>query len=133
MSKLDVTVSANERERNLPSQLNSAQNYIVETHSALIASVTDELRRALVWLPQDGECSLNALKPMTLCACSFFAKPLQFVHNFLLTIMFSRAPLASQQLRNTGTNMFLNGAQKILGRKERNRDDYKNIGEILIS
>lgn len=36
----------------------------------------------------------------------------------ILTIMFSRAPLASQQLRNTGTNMFLNGGQKILRDKE---------------
>lgn len=31
----------------------------------------------------------------------------------LLTIIFSRAPLASQQFRNTGTNIFLNGFQNI--------------------
>jgi len=35
--------------------------------------------------------------------------------------MFSSAPLASQQLRNTGTNMFLNGDQKILKNKEKDK------------
>lgn len=39
-------------------------------------------------------------------------------YRWLLTIMFSSADLASQQLRNTGTNMFLHGGQKIWEQQE---------------
>lgn len=62
-----------------------------------------------------------------LCALFFLrCRPLK-----IRTIMFSRAPLASQQLRNTGTNMFLNGGQKIL--KEDGRKKGRKISVKCLS
>ncbi|TNN50716.1 hypothetical protein EYF80_039105 [Liparis tanakae] len=46
--------------------------------------------------------------------------------------MFSRAPLASQQFRNTGTKMFLNGDQKIFRRVKNLRYVINTVSKKLI-
>lgn len=70
--------------------------------------------------------SILFLKPIPLqnscllCCLTFSVRPGfkkktlgTLVVSKILTIMFSSADLASQQLRNTGTKMFLHGGQKI--------------------
>lgn len=60
----------------------------------------------------------NTKKEEKCAVCAFLFNSLE-----RLTIMFSRAPLASQQLRKTGTNMFLKGGQKIFKRREKKEEN----------